>query len=417
MLGTPDTFFGTTWLVELEPNRMETDTVVREVQNELHWQEFTHHWLIRSDTIYLNHGSFGPSPECVRLARRQWIDQLDCQPMDFYVREFEKHVWNAREATASFVGTTPENLVFAENATAAMNVIARSFRLEPGEEILSNNHEYGAVHRIWERKCGETGAALKICRLPDRFESAEQIVDSIAESLTPQTRLVILSHITSATALVMPVKAIAHKLKSQGVALCIDGPHAPAQIELNLDEIHCDFYTASCHKWLCAPLGSGFLYVHPDRQQKIVPAVKSWGRLLPAVPEKWDEEFTWTGTRDPSAFLSIPAAIEFMNERVGLESFRQRSRYLATIAEQMLCEEFGTQPIGDRDQGWYASMAHVPLPNGDHSQLQLGLWKEYGIEVPVILFEDRWYIRISCHLYNNVKHLETLRFALRKFLV
>ena len=396
--------------------RMEMSAVKRDHRNEDHWVEFAPEWLIRPDTTYLNHGSFGPSPEFVRLSRRQWIDRLDCQPMDFYLRKFEAAAWLARTSIAQFVGTRPENLVFAENATAAMNIVARSFTLKPNDEVLSNNHEYGAVHRIWERRCREVGANLKVCKLPDQFESKQQIVDCLSQSISPHTRLVIASHVTSATALVMPIEAIANMLKARAIALCVDGPHAPAHIDMNIDEIDCDFYTASCHKWLCAPLGSGFLYVHPARQTQIVPAVTSWGRLLPAIPQSWDEEFTWTGTRDPSPYLSIPSAIEFMSERVGISSFRQRTQYLASVAEEMLCDEFGTQPIGKRSQGWYASMAHVPLPPGDHSRLQQGLWEEYRIEVPIILFDDHWYIRVSCHLYNNLKQLETLRFALRKLL-
>ena len=389
----------------------------RDHLNDAHWKEFFNEWLIRADTTYLNHGSFGPPPEFVRLARRKWIDRLDSQPMDFYLRDYEAALWEARSRTAEFVGTTPENLIFCENATAGMNVVARSFRLNAGDEVLSNNHEYGAVHRIWERKCNEVGAQLKICDLPEKFESQQQIVDCIAGEVTPKTRLAIISHITSATALIMPIAQMGRALKEKGVAVCVDGPHAPAQIELDIQAIGCDFYTASCHKWLCATLGSGFLFVHPDHQADIEPPNQSWGRLHPGVPERWDDEFTWAGTRDPSPYLSIPSAIEFMTTNVGLEAFRERSHYLASQIEGMLCEEFGTEPIASRADGWYASMAHVPLPGGDHSKLQHDLWNEYKIEVPIINFENRWYIRVSCHLYNNLKQLETLRFALRKFML
>ena len=389
----------------------------RDHTNDAHWKEFFNEWLIRSDTTYLNHGSFGPPPEFVRLARRNWIDRLDAQPMDFYLRDYEEALWEARSKTAEFVGTKPENLIFCENATAGMNVVVRSFELKAGDEVLSNNHEYGAVHRIWERKCDEVGAHLKICRLPEKFESHQQVIDCIATAATPNTRLAIVSHITSPTALIMPVAQITKVLKDKGVVVCIDGPHAPAQVELDIQSIGCDFYTASCHKWLCATLGSGFLHVHPDQHSHIEPPNQSWGRLHPAVPERWYDEFTWSGTRDPSPYLSIPSAIEFMTTNVGLETFRERSRFLASQIEAMLCEEFGTEPIASRADGWYASMAHVRLPEGDHSQLQQALWNEYKIEVPIINFENRWYIRVSCHLYNSLKQLETLRFALRKFML
>ncbi|MEM9409833.1 MAG: aminotransferase class V-fold PLP-dependent enzyme [Planctomycetota bacterium] len=391
--------------------------VERDVTNDQHWLEFSNEWLIRPDTTYLNHGSFGPSPNIVRQQRRQWIDQLDCQPMDFYCRQIEPALVEAREKLANFVGTKHENLVFVENATFGMNVVADSFPLNSGEEILLNNHEYGAVHRIWERACLRSNANLTIAQLPEKFESKQQVIDCLLNRVTPKTRAVVISHITSATAIVMPVKELCEALSDSNVAIIIDGPHAPAQIDVDLESIGCDFYTASCHKWLSAPLGSGLLFVHPKHQSWVQPQLMSWGRLRPAVPETWDEEFTWSGTRDPSNYLTVPTAIDFLRNQVGLENFRNRSQFLATNAEKMLVEELRTEPIASRKDGWYASMAHVPLPPGDHDQLQKMLWDEYKIEVPIFYFDEKWYVRVSCHLYNNQTQLETLRFALRKYLV
>ena len=396
--------------------------VTRDVSNDAHWREFSHEWLLRSDSTYLNHGSFGPPPNYVRQRRREWIDQLDAQPMDFYVRQLEPALNAARSKTAAFVGTDVENLVFVENATFGMNVIADSLLhnvLKSGDEVLLTNHEYGAVHRIWDRVCQRSGVTKSIATLPEQFESAEQIVDCITSRISDKTRVVIVSHITSATALVMPIAQICSAIKQlRGeLIVIVDGPHAPAQVELNIDSIGCDFYVASCHKWLCASLGSGFLFVAPRWHENIEPQLISWGRLQPAVPDKWHEEFGWSGTRDHSAYLSVADAIDYMTQQIGLDVFRERSQYLAKYAEEMLCEEFNTTPIGNRADGWYASMAHVPLPAGDFSKLQDELWNEYQIEIPVILFENKWYVRVSCHLYNNTKQLETLKFAIRKFLV
>lgn len=398
---------------------MSTETV-RDVANDQHWREFTHEWLIRSDTIYLNHGSFGPPPNYVRQRRRVWIDRLDEQPMDFYDRQLEPELNKTRDDVANFVGTDTENLVLVENATFGMNVVADSLLtavLKPDDEVLINNHEYGAVRRIWERACTRVGAKLKIVQLPEQFESEQQIVDCLVAGISPKTRIMIVSHIASASALVMPVEAICKAFRERDVVTVVDGPHAPAQIELNIDSIGCDFYTASCHKWLSATLGTGFLYVSQKWHDHVVPQLQSWGRLRPAKPEKWFEEFGWSGTRDPSAYLSISDAIHFMTNKVGLETFRARSRYLASYAEDALCDEFNTQPIGSRKDGWYASMAHVPLPKGDFSELQKELWIENGIEAPVNKINDKWFIRVSCHLYNNTKQIETLKFAIRKFLV
>ena len=392
--------------------------VTRDVTNDDHWTDFAHQWLIRPDTTYLNHGSFGPPPQYVKQNRRQWIDKLDSNPMDFYVRQLEPVLEKTRRDLSQFVSTDLENLILVENATFGMNIVANSFDLSPGDEVLINNHEYGAVVRIWQRKCEEAGANLRVARLPEKIESADQVCDCLTAQVNEKTRIAIVSHITSATAIVMPVQQVIPKLKSLGVAVAIDGPHAPAQVDVNLEELGCDFYTASCHKWLSASLGTGFLFVAPRWQNQIRPLIKSWGRLLPAVPERWDEEFTWSGTKDPSAFLSISDAIEYLRNQIGVENFRQRSRHLANYAEKMFCDEFNTTPIADRASGWYASMAHIPFPEKtDCNGLQAMLWDEYRIEVPIINFEDRWYLRVSCHMYNNKTQIDTLKFAIRKFLV
>ena len=294
-----------------------------------------------------------------------------------------------------------------------MNVVTTSFQLKPNDEVLINDHEYGAVHRTWQRACDRAGAKLICATLPASFESAEQVIKSLTDCVTDKTRLLIVSHVTSATALIMPIKQICAEFASREIATCVDGPHAPAQIELAIDDLNCDFYAASLHKWTCGPLGTGFLYVHPRQHASIEPAIKSWGRLLPAIPEKWDEEFTWIGSRDPSPFLSVPTAIEFL-ESIGLDAFRARSRWLANYAEEQLIDLFGTTPIGKRSDGWYGSMTHVPMPPGDWSGLQKQLWEQVGIEVMIINFNDCWYIRVSNHLYNNTAQLDTLVKALHR---
>jgi isopenicillin-N epimerase len=388
--------------------------LMRNPEADHDWAEFCHQWMIRADTTYLNHGSFGPSPHSVRLKRRQWIDAMDSQPMDFFVRQFEPALLETRRKLADFCGTQADHLIFAENATSAMNVVARSILLEAGDNILLNNHEYGAVHRIWNRFAAEHGCEVRVANLPAQIKSRRQVIDALLESTDSRTKWVVVSHITSPTALIMPIREICEEFRRRRIGVIVDGPHAPAQIDLKIDELDCDFYAASCHKWLSASPGSGFLYVNPRWHDSIQPVVKSWGRLLPAEPTRWDEEFIWTGTRDPSSYLSIGPAIEFL-QQVGLESFRERTHGLAAQAQTMLCEEFSTQPIANRHDGWYGSMAHVPLPDADCRGLQESLWREYKIEVPIIHFENRWFIRVSCHLYNSRKQLETLRFALRKF--
>ena len=378
------------------------------------WSDMAGHWRIRPDTCYLNHGSFGLTPTAVVKCRQDWSRLLDEQPMDFYLRQLEPAFHNARDELAGWLNTESKNLVFVENATSAMNIVAGSFPLEPGDEVLLNNHEYGAVRRIWQTQCDANQAKLVSAHLALPLETHAQIVDSLFAKVTRKTRLIVVSHITSPTAIIMPVQEICDRAKAMGIAVCIDGPHALAQLEVDLSQLNCDFYTASCHKWLCAPLGSGFLYASAPNHSRMHPINRSWGRLLPAIPERWDEEFIWMGTRDPASFFAIPAAIKFM-EKVGLESFRSRTHWLATDARKKLLDLFKTHGQTPATRQWYVTMCEVPLPESCWSacpDLQSRLWSRHGIEVPVIQFEDRWFIRVSYHLYNTTADTEKLLDAL-----
>lgn len=376
------------------------------------WEKVRCDWRLREDTIYLNHGSFGPPPEPVRAARRAWLEQLDAQPMDFFFRQLEPALRSARARLAAFVGTSADSLVFAENATFGMNVVAQSFELQSGDEVLLTDHEYGAVTRIWQRACRRVGTVEpRVGRLPLPFESAGQVVDALMAACNDRTRLIVVSHVTSPTAVILPVADICRAARDRGIAICIDGPHAPVQLPLSLDSLDCDFYTASCHKWLCGPFGSGFLYVHPRQHDRVVPLVQSWGRLHPDGVSQWDDEFVWSGTRDYSAYLTVGRAIEYF-ESIGLGVVRRRMHHLAQYARQQLVELTSLAPMVPDSPAWYGSMAHVPLPPVDARSLQQQLWDRYGIEVPIIDWGNRQFVRVSCHVYNTTGQIDRLVEAL-----
>jgi isopenicillin-N epimerase len=380
------------------------------------WEVIGRDWQLREGTVYLNHGSFGPSPAPVRTVQQEWLAQIESQPMDFFVRCLEPALDEARARLAQLVGTTAEKLVFVENATYGMNVVAQSLELKSGDEVLLTDHEYGAVLRIWQRACGRVDVAEpKVAELPLPFESAEQTVDALLSVAGEKTRLIVVSHITSPTAAILPVASICRAARARGIAVAIDGPHAPVQVPLDIDSLDCDFYTASCHKWLCAPFGSGFLYVHPRQQQRMQPLVQSWGRLPPGDLGRWDDEFYWSGTRDYSAYLAVPRAVDYF-ETIGLPAVRQRMHYLAQYARRQLVELTGLTPIVPDSPDWYGSMAHVPLPDGDASTLQKQLWERFGIEVPIVDWRDRRFVRVSCHVYNTTAQIDRLVAALRNLL-
>lgn len=379
-------------------------------------QSWRAHWDLSPGVAYLNHGSFGPPPGPVTAARWDWQEKLYRQPMDFFMRKYEDAWSYARRRLADFVGSDERNLVFVENATAAMNVVAESLHLEAGDEVVLTDHEYGAVTRIWQRAAQRAGASEpRIARLPLPIESADQVVDAIIAETNGRTRLLVVSHITSPTAITLPVAQIVEEARHRGIRVCVDGPHALAQLPLDLDGLGCDFYCASCHKWLSAPFGSGFLYVAPVHHEQIQPPLLSWGRLLPNSVDAWSDEFIWSGTRDPSAYLSVPAAIEFL-QRVGEAEFREVTHGLAQYARERLVDLVGDDPIVPDSSLWYGSMAQVPLPPGDAVELQSKLWSEYAIEVPIVQWHDRRWIRVSCHLYNRREDIDLLVEALGRLL-
>ncbi len=370
-------------------------------------------WSLDPSNVYLNHGSFGAVPRVVQAEQRRWLDLLQTQPMDYLARHWHARLDEAAARLAAFVGTSASNLVPVDNATSGMNAVAESFALAPGDEVLLNGHEYGAVRRIWERACQRAGAKVCDAPLPWPLREPGEVVEAVLAAVTSRTRLVVLSHITSPTALVFPVEELCQRLRERGVAVCIDGPHALAVLPLELEKLDCDYYTASCHKWLSAPIGSGFLYVHPRRQTSMQPPVLSWGRPAPKSAPTWRDEFTWSGTRDLSAFLSVPKAIEFM-EAAGLAAFRRRGHELARLARARVSEFTGLEPLVPDDQSWYGTMAAMPLPPGDAEGLHQTLRHKHGVEIPVFDWQGQRLIRISCHWYNTEQDIDRLIAALRE---
>lgn len=384
--------------------------------SDFDWSHWGAEWELRPDTIYLNHGSFGPPPRVVQQARERWQRALDEQPMDFFIRQYEPAWLNARHKLAEFIDADEADLVFVENATAAMNLIADSFPLAAGDEVLLTDHEYGAVVRIWQRKCDSVGGQLRTVELPWPVLRQEDIVAAVMNRITKKTRVVVLSHITSPTALILPVAQIAAACRERGVAVCVDGPHAPLQTAISLRQLGCDFYAASCHKWLSAPFGSGFLWVAPHWQPQVRCGQLSWGRLLPALPKQWWEEFVWSGTRDSSPYFAIPAAIDFAHH-VGCEDFRRQTHALAQLARRQLETLFPQSPFVPDDPAFYGSMALAVLPSGESLPLQQALWERFRIEVPIVPFRGGRFIRVSCQLYNTPRELERLSSALEELVI
>ena len=235
------------------------------------YEKWHREWRFPDGVTYLNHGSFGPSPIRVQNARQEWSANLERQPMDFYLRQMEVAIDGTVNKLSEFVGVKADGLIAVDNATVGMNIVARSIELNPGDEILTTTHDYGAVLRLWRSACRDAGAELKVQHVDLPVSSSDEITEAIVGGITARTKLLIVSHVTSVTGTIFPVQEICRRAHEQGVPVCVDGPHAIAMIPLAIRDIGCDFYTASCHKWLCGPFGSGFLYVDSRFRRQVKP--------------------------------------------------------------------------------------------------------------------------------------------------
>lgn len=376
------------------------------------------YFLLDPDVIFLNHGSFGATPKPVFAEYQRWQRELEQQPVEFLGRRHNGLMAESRAALAEFLGTQADNLIYSQNVTIALNIVAHSLELGTGDEVLSTNHEYGALDRTWRFLSSEQGFAYINQPISVPLVSQENFVEELWRGVTPRTRVIFLSHITSPTAIIFPVDEVVRRARAAGIMTIIDGAHAPGQIPLQLDSLGADFYGGNLHKWLCAPKGAGFLYACPEVQHLLKPLVVSWGYESEAPSDStFVDYFEWWGTRDIAAFLSVPAAIRFQKEH-HWDSVRAACHDLAVEAQNRVCELTGLASLHPKAEGWFRQMVSVPLP----SDANMIAWKErlysqYQIEVPLIEWNGYKLIRISIQGYNTEEDINLLISALRDLLV
>jgi isopenicillin-N epimerase len=376
-----------------------------------HWRDL---FLLDPHITFLNHGSFGATPRPVFETYQRWQRKLERQPVEFLGRRFNDLMREARTSLAAFIHTDPDDIVYVPNATTGLNIVARSLRLEPGDEILTTDHEYGAMDRMWRFIARKTGAIYKPHSIPVPVTTSNDFVERFWSGVTPRTRIVFLSHITSPTALIFPVKEICRRARDAGIISIVDGAHTLGQLDLDVQDLGADFYSSNAHKWLCAPKGSAFLYARREMQSFIEPLIVSWGyeSEKPSASRFIDEQ-EWTGTRDIAAFLSVPAAIQFVQEHQW-DQVRLQCHTLAQFACEQITDLTGLPPLSPDSIEWYAQMVTLPLPPCDPAQLKARLYDEFRIEVPIVTWQNRQFIRISIQAYNTLEDVEKLVDALRK---
>ena len=377
------------------------------------------HYLLNPDIIFLNHGSFGATPRPVLEAYQDWQARLERQPVQFLARDIFGELKKARQILGNYLNADADDLVYIPNATFGVNIIARSLHLEPGDEILTTDHEYGACENVWKFVGQKNGTMIVKQPISLPMESPAKIAKQFWQGVTPQTRVIFISHITSPTAVRMPVEIICKQAREAGVLTVIDGAHAPGQIPLDLTAMEPDFYLGNCHKWMQSSKGAGFLYTRRELQPLLDPLVVSWGwgeNSAFTTGSIYLDYFEWSGTHDPSAYLSVPAAIQFQAEH-RWPAIRERCQKVLADGIKRIDKLTGLESIYSDQAAPFMQMAVVRLPRvRDISAFQRELLLQYSIEVPCIDWHGQHFIRISVQGYNTQEDLGALITAIGELL-
>ena len=379
-------------------------------------------FLLNKKLIFLNHGSFGACPKSVFKSYHDWQLKLENQPVAFLdqARDFNKHMKNPRIFLAKKVNVKPNDLVGVTNATAGLNAVAQSMALKKDDEILISDHEYGALEKTWDYVAKKNKAKIIQVKVPLPLISENQFVEAFKNKMTKKTKILFISHITSPTALVFPLKKLIKEANKRGIISIIDGAHAPGHIKLNITDLNVDYYSGNCHKWMMAPKGSAFLWANKNKKNTLEPLVISHGWLPNNYKKIQKGEFTDTrfidsfevqGTRDPSAWLSIPEAIKFINDKKYTKAFKDSAKLAYNTAKTIT--KFTKIPLLANPKFLAPQMISIPIPKCNVDNVKRQLLNKFNIEIPVIKWKNKYFVRISIQIYNTQKDANKLIKALK----
>lgn len=370
-------------------------------------------FLINTEVTYLNHGSFGACPKPIFENYQYWQRQLEEEPVQFITKNSWTYLEDSKDALGTYIGCSSEDFFFTPNPTFAINTIMRSLNLNPGDEILATNHEYGAMDRTWNFYCKKTGVNYIRQNISLPIVSKEQIIEEFWSGYSSKTKVIFINQISSATALIFPVKEICDKARALGLITIVDGAHVPGHIDLNITELNPDFYTGTCHKWMLTPKGSSFLYVKKEYQPTLDPLVVSWGYESDTHRQSQFLDYhEQQGTNDISAYLTLPAAIKFLNDN----DWKQKSatsKKLILDNYKRFCDLLDSEPICPITSEFLGQMCSIPIRTDTPIQLKELLFDTYKIEIPVMQIGKHTFIRISINAYNSQQDLEILYAALK----
>jgi isopenicillin-N epimerase len=374
-------------------------------------------FLLDPDIVFLNHGSFGATPVPVFAEYQRLQLQMERNPVEWLGRRADEMLAVARGRLATFVGARADDLVFFPNPTTAINMVTRNLQLAPGDEVVTTDHEYGAMDRTWRKTCAEAGATFVRVPIPLPVTTTDDFIERVWAAVTPRTRVLFLSHLTSATALIFPVEELCRRARAAGILAIVDGAHVPAHIPLDLATLPCDIYTGALHKWLCAPKGCSFLWARPEVQSWLDPLVVSWGwESDHPSGSQFIDHHEWQGTRDLSPFLAVGAAVDFV-EAHDWAQVQAEGHRLALRTRALVNELTGLQSISPDGQEWIGQLASIRLPRAtDVNELKARLFDEHRIEVPVHGWNDQPFVRVSFTAHTTEADSDALVAALRVLL-
>lgn len=368
-------------------------------------------FLLDPNITYLNHGSYGSCPSSVFNNYQKLQKRLEQQPVQFMTKYLWKYLKESRDTLGTFLNCDGDDLLLFANPTTAINNVIENLNLNKGDEVLMTQHEYGALVRAWSRSSKRNNFSIVQQPVNVPVSSKKNFIKQFLAGITVNTKVVFISQITSQTGLIFPIKEICEYATKKGIVTIVDGAHVPGHIDLNISNLECDFYTGTCHKWLCAPKGSSFLYVRKSFQANIKPQVVSWGEEGDDPgPSQFQMDFQWQGTKDMSSFLSIPSAIHFIESNNWKENHKISKELILEVSED-LKNLFGTNPLF-KSEDWVGQMVSHPLPSNTPENLKEMLWEKFLIEVPVFEWKKQKYIRVSAHFYNDRNDMNTLINAL-----
>lgn len=375
---------------------------------------FKDQFLLNPAVTYLNHGSFGACPRSVLENYQYWQRALEFEPVQFITKVSPEALLASKQALAKYIGCHHEDFFFTQNPTMAINQVVKSLNFQPEDEVLTTDLEYGAIDKTFDFYSKKNGFTYRKQNISLPLISKEKFIEEFWKGYNENTKAISLGHCTSATALVFPVKEICDRAKELELITIIDGAHIPGHIPLNLDEIKADFYTGTLHKWLLGPKGSTFLYVNKNFQNLIEPLIISWGyEAANPTKSKFLEENEMQGTRDISAFLTVPAIMKFFEENdMGKRTAACRKVILEQYPE--FCELLNAKPLCPVSEEFLGQMCSIPIKTDNPFQLKEKLYNDYKIEIPVMQRENDSYLRISYQAYNSPDDLEYLKETIKK---